>query len=225
MSAEKKKIKYKGKIDISLIIAVLKCFFSIQKRLLSIKHINYPKGQFILSLWHSHQCLSYGVKDKSNFYVLISASNDGEIVARAIECLDLKSVRGSSKRHGASAALSLIDKLKDGGSAAIMVDGPRGPRGKVKEGIVNISKLSGVPIIPAIWASKDITFLKFNSWDFFRIPFGPCRTVALYGDPIYIPAETTKEEMSAWCEKIEQEMNRLEKDLDENYEKYRKMKE
>lgn len=223
MAADKKR-KYKGKINLSVLINLLKAFFTIEKYLLKIKHINYPQGQFILSMWHAHQCLSYGVKDKSNFYVLVSASNDGEIVAKAIECLGLKSVRGSSKRHGATAALSLIDKLKDGGSAAIMVDGPKGPRGKVKEGIVNISKLSGVPIVPVLWASKDVTFLKFNSWDLFRLPFGPCRTIALYGDPIYIPEEATKEDMSVWCEKIETEMNRLEKDLEENYNSYRKLK-
>lgn len=223
MTADKKR-KYKGKVNLSVLINLLKVFFSTEKYLLKIKHINYPQGQFILSMWHAHQCLSYGVKDKSNFYVLVSASNDGEIVAKAIECLGLKSVRGSSRRHGATAALSLIDKLKDGGSAAIMVDGPKGPRGKVKEGIVNISKLSGVPIVPVIWASRDFTFLKFNSWDLFRLPFGPCRTIALYGNPMYVPAETTKEDMSIWCEKIEEEMNRLEKDLDENYKNYKKLK-
>lgn len=223
MAADKKR-KYKGKINLSVLINLLKVFFTIEKYLLKIKHINYPQGQFILSMWHAHQCLSYGVKDKSNFYVLVSASNDGEIVAKAIECLGLKSVRGSSKRHGATAALSLIDKLKEGGSAAIMVDGPKGPRGKVKEGIVNISKLSGVPIVPVLWASKDVTFLKFNSWDLFRLPFGPCRTIALYGNPIYIPEEATKEDMSVWCEKIEAEMSRLEKDLEENYNSYRKLK-
>lgn len=218
--AKEKKIK--DKIKLSILISLLKSFFTIEKYLLKIKHINYPKGQFILSMWHAHQCMSNGIEDKSKFYILISASNDGEIIAKAIECLNLMSVRGSSKRHGTKAALELIDKLKEGNSAAIMVDGPKGPRGKVKEGIVNISKLSGVPIVPVMWASKDKTFLKINSWDLFRLPFGYCRTIALYGDPIYIPAETTKEEMANWCLKIEEEMNRLEKDLEENYDKYRK---
>lgn len=217
-----KKRKFKEKIKIAVLIGILKTFFTIEKYLLKIKHINYPKGQFILSMWHAHQCMSNGIEDKSKFYILISASNDGEIVAKAIECLGLMSVRGSSKRHGTRAALELIDKLKEGNSAAIMVDGPKGPRGEVKEGIINISKLSGVPIVPVIWASKDKTFLKFNSWDSFRLPFGFCNTIALYGDPIYVPAETTKEEMALWCEKIKAEMNRLEKDLEENYDKYKK---
>lgn len=220
----KPKRKLKERVQLFVLTILLKIFFSIEKYLLKIKSINYPEGQFILSMWHCHQCMVYGVKDKANFYVLISASNDGEMVAKAIECLKLKSVRGSSKRRGVAASLELIDKLKAGGSAAIMVDGPRGPREKVKDGIVNISKLSGVPIVPVVWASKDKTFFKFNTWDKFQVPIGFCKTVALYGEPIYIPSELTKEEVKVWCEKIETEMHRLQEDVDKNYELYLKQK-
>lgn len=223
MARPQKKRNFKEKLQLGALICILKLFFSIEKYLVRFKKINYPKGQFILSLWHGHQCAVYTVKDKEHFYALISASNDGEIIAKAAECLNIKSVRGSSKRHGATAALELIDKLKDGNSIGIMVDGPKGPKGKVKEGIINIAKLSGVPIIPTVWASKHKTFLKFNTWDEFRVPFGPCQTVVLYGDPINIPEETTKEEMALWCEKLESEMNRLEKDLEKNYDKYLKL--
>ncbi len=171
-------------------------------------------------MWHCHQCLVYGIKDKSNFYALISASNDGEIIAKAAECLNIKSVRGSTKRRGVAASLELIEKLKEGNYAGIMVDGPRGPRGKVKDGIINIAKLSGVPIVPVAWASKDKTFFELNTWDLFKVPIGPCKTIALYGDPIIIPSDIEKEDIPLYCQKIENEMNRLQKDLNDNYNKY-----
>lgn len=222
MAVSKKKRNLKTRITLFLLINLIKIYFSIQKHFTTIKNVNYPKGQFILSIWHSHQCMIYAVEDKENFYVLISASNDGEMIAKAIEFLNIKSVRGSSKRHGVSGALSLIEKIKEGASIGIMVDGPKGPVYKVKEGIINIAKNTGIPIVPAIWASKDKTFLKFNTWDNFRIPLGFCKTIALYGEAIYIPQETTKEEIPQWCEKIEQAMHETEKDLKENYDKYLK---
>lgn len=225
MARPQKKRKLKEKIQLAVLIGLLKLFFLTEKHFVRIKKINYPQGQFILSMWHGHQCVVYAVEDKENFYALISASNDGEIIAKAAECLGIKAVRGSSKRHGTSAALGLIDKLKEGGSIGIMVDGPKGPKGKVKDGIINIAKLSGVPIVPVVWASKDKTFHKFKTWDEFRIPFGFCKTIALYGEPIHIPAETSKEEMQQWCEKLEYEMNKLEKDLEENFDKYKENKE
>ncbi len=214
--------KFKEKMQLAFLINLLKLFFLTEQHLLKIKHINYPKEQFIFSMWHCHQCLVYGVQDKSKFYALISASNDGEIIAKAAECLNIKSVRGSSKRRGTAASLELLEKLKEGNSVGIMVDGPRGPKGKVKDGIINIAKLSGVPIVPVAWTSEDKTFFTFNTWDKFNVPIGPCKTVALYGDPIYIPADITKEDMPKWCEKVESEMNRLQADLNENYDKYLK---
>jgi len=210
----------KEKLQLWVLIKLLKLFFLTEQHLLKIKSINYPKEQFIFSMWHCHQCLVCGVEDKSKFYALISASNDGEVIAKAAECLNIKSVRGSTNRRGVAASLELLEKLKDGNSAGIMVDGPRGPKGKVKDGIVNIAKLSGVPIVPVAWMSKDKTFLTLASWDLFRVPVGPCQTVALYGNPIHIPSELTKEETKAWCEKITSEMNRLEQDLKENYDNY-----
>lgn len=220
--ARVKKRKFKEKLTLFVLINLLKTFFFFQKFVTSIKTINYPEGQFILSMWHCHQCVVYAVKDKENFRVLISASNDGEIIAEGALSLGIKSIRGSSKRHGTSAALGLIDNLKEGGSIGIMVDGPKGPKRKVKDGIINIAKLSGVPIIPVSWQSKNRTFHKFNTWDEFQIPFGPCKTVALFGEPIYIPNDATKEEMQDWCLKLEDAMNKVEQDLKDNYDTYLK---
>ena len=210
----------KEKIQLKILTKLLKWYFLTEQHLLKIKNVNYPKRQFIFSMWHRHQCLTYGVEDKSSFYALISASNDGEIIANAAKSLNIMSVRGSSKRRGVAASMELIEKLNEGNSVGIMVDGPRGPNGKVKDGIINIAKITGVPIIPVAWHSKDKTFFSFNTWDKFIAPFGPCNTVALYGDPIFIPNELTKEQTQLWCQKVEDEMNRLQKDLEENYEKY-----
>lgn len=216
----KKNRKLKDRIKIFFLVLLLRTFFLIQKHFTKIKQINYPEGQFILAMWHGHQCVVYGVKDKSKFYVLISASNDGEIIANAAKTLGINAVRGSSKRRAVAASLELIDRIKEGNSAAIMVDGPRGPKGKVKGGIVNIAKITGIPIIPVMWTSKDKTLFKFNSWDNFQIPFGLCKTVAIYGKPIYIPQDMPKEDEKKWRKKVQKEMNKLEEDLLTNYDKY-----
>ena len=216
----KQERKLNEKIKLGILISLVKGFFHIEKHLLKIKNINYPKEQVIFSMWHCDQCLVYGIEDKSKFYALISASNDGEIIAKAAQCLNIQSVRGSTKRRGVAASLELIEKLKEGNSAAIMVDGPRGPKGKVKDGIINISKISRVPIVPVVWESRDKTFYQFNTWDKFKVPIGPCKAVALYGEPIYIPEKLTKEEIKNWCNTIEEEMNRLQELLKEKYNDY-----
>ena len=94
----------------------------------------------------------------------------------------------------------------------------------LKEGIVNIAKLSGVPIVPVAWVSNDKTFLKFNSWDEFRVPFGFCRTVVVYGEPMYVPSDITKDQQKEWCQKVADELNKVGKDARENCDKYWKDK-
>lgn len=211
---------FKDKIKINILIKLISLYFNIEKHMSSVKNINYPKVQCIFAMWHCHQILTYGAENKDKFFTLISASNDGEIIARAAEKMGVKSVRGSTGRRGVAASLELIDKLKEGNNIAIMVDGPTGPAFKVKDGIVNIAKISRVPIIPCAWYSPQKSFLSFNTWDKFKAPLGPCKTVALYGDPIYVPKELTKEETKEYCLKVENEMLRLQKELEENYKKY-----
>lgn len=218
--AGKKKLKF----SLRVIIKLVRAFFLIQRYLVHFKPVNKPSIQALYAIWHGEQCVVYGEKDKENFYVLVSPSNDGEIVAQGIEVLSLKSIRASSKRNAVSGSLQILDKLKEGASVAIMVDGPRGPKGVVKDGIVNLSKLSGIPIVPVSWVSNDKTFLKFNSWDEFRVPFGFCRTVVVYGEPMYVPGELTKEEQKEWCQKVADELNKVGKDARENCDKYWKDK-
>lgn len=219
---KKKKKKLKEILKLTALIRLVTLYFQTEKYMLKIKNINYPKEQCIFSMWHCHQCLTYGIEDKKKFYALISASNDGEIVAKAAASLGIMSIRGSSKRRGVAASLELIEKIKEGNYAAIMVDGPKGPVFKVKDGIINIAKITGIPIVPCAWYSPDKTFLSFNTWDKFKAPLGPCQSVALYGDPIKIPEELTKEETEEWCRKIEDIMIALQKDLETNYESYLK---
>ena len=218
-------ITFQDKIKLTIIINLVKLYFFLEKGIYKNVSINSPKEQFILSLWHNQQWMIYGIEDKSKLYTLISVSNDGEIIAKAAESLGIKSVRGSAGRHGVAGSIALLEKLKEGNNVAITVDGPTGPVYKVKEGIINIAKLSGVPIVPCAWYSPEKSLVEFPTWDKFKVTIGPCTTVTLYGEPIKIPPETTKEEAKQWCIKIEEEMLKLQKDVEENYYEYRKKRE
>lgn len=189
---------------------------------LKIKPINYPKvPQFIVALWHAHQCVLYNIKNPQLLNVLVSQSNDGQIVATATEAMKIKTIRGSHGRKGATATLKLIEKLEQGENIALTVDGPKGPNRVVKKGIINIAKISQVPIVPVVWHSTSKLFLKFNSWDKFRFALGWPFTVALYGEPLYVPQDCDDEQIEVYRKKLEDELHRLETDLIENYEDYK----
>lgn len=153
-----------------------------------IKEFNNPGiTPCVYAMWHENQFLVHGIPDRSNLNILISNSLDGQIVASVCEQWGFQVCRGSSKRRGSvSGTLKLIEKLKNGENAAIMVDGPRGPLHQVKPGAIVLAREADVPIVPVTWYSPEFTFVKFPSWDKMASPVGLCHILNLYGEPIYI---------------------------------------
>jgi len=187
--------------------------FIFQQYLTKIKEINKKDLKpCIYAMWHANQCCIFGQKDKANLNVLVSRSFDGEIIARNTIKLGFKVVRGSKGKKGSvEATMQLIERLKNNENIAMMVDGPSGPVNIVKDGVIKIAKITGAPIVPVTWYSKDPTFLKLPSWDKFTYPLGYARLVNLYGEPIYVSADSTDEQ----DEQIRLQLENTLKELDE----------
>lgn len=193
------------------------------------KCINYPQQKCIFALWHAHQCGVYSCNEGNTqgrkTAIMVSASNDGEIISRAANAVGVETIRGSMNRGGAKASLELIRKIKEEDmNGALTVDGPRGPNRIVKKGIVDIARMSGVPIVPAVWWSPQKRFLKFKSWDEFRFPLTGTKLVMLFGDPIEVPSELDDEGTEKIRKQVEDAMNALYIDIKKNYKEYVKRK-
>ena len=214
--------KLDKKYSTPILAFLVKNFYTFESWFYNCKNINFPKNKpVIFALWHAHQCALYANEDRAHLNVMISKSNDGEIIAAATERVGIKVIRGSHKRAGASATLAMIEKLEQGENAAITIDGPRGPKGVVKDGIINIAKLSQAPIVPMTWYSPSKWWIKFNTWDEFRFPVLGVKTIALYGEPIYIPSDCSKEETEMYRQKLETALNDLYKQAQENFDELR----
>ena len=112
---------------------------------------------FILALWHGRLLMMpyswrrNGKKiggENKNIYILISAHRDGQLIAKTIGRLGLKSIEGSSSKGGAGALKRMVGVLKAGEYVGITPDGPRGPRMRASSGVVALARLSGSPVIP-----------------------------------------------------------------------------
>ncbi len=214
--------KIDKKYKISVLSFLIRKLYIFESWFYDCKNVNYPKDKpVIFALWHAHQCGLYANEDRGSLNVMISKSNDGEIIAAATKEVGIKVVRGSHKRAGAAASLALIEKLEQGENAAITIDGPRGPKGVVKDGIINIAKLTQVPIIPMTWYSPSKWWIKFNTWDEFRFPLLGVKTIALYGEPIYVPSDCSKEDTELYRQKLETALNDLYKQAKENFKELR----
>ncbi len=121
---------------------------------------------------------------------LVSASQDGEMIARVLDRFGLGAVRGSSSRRGKEAYRELAENLKNTWDVAITPDGPRGPRYKAHPGVVGLASISGCALIPVSYQLK--WKIELPTWDRFIIPlpFSPC--FLHLGKAMHV-AETAKE--------------------------------
>ena len=78
-------------------------------------------------------------------------------------------------------------KLEEGFDLGLTVDGPKGPKFRVKAGPLEISKLSGVPVVPAAVGSKSQWV--FRSWDAFEFPKPFTKVSVRFGTPVSVPAD------------------------------------
>ncbi len=198
----------KEKLQIRIFSRLAALLFKLKEFTYWCKNVNYPKEPCIFALWHAHQCGLYSLKGKSKTNVMISRSKDGEIIARAAEIMGLKTVRGSITRGGASATLELVNRIKKGDNGAITVDGPKGPNRVVKKGIIEIARMTGVPIVPITWYSPSKGYIKLKTWDEFRFPLFCRKMLMYYGEPIYVDSNADDTEIENKRKYLEDTMNK-----------------
>lgn len=172
---------------------------------------------FITCFWHGRlMMLPYAWPGRKNrmypFYMLISGHPDGKLISKTVQFLGIKTIEGSSTRAGAAALRSMVRLIREGKIVGITPDGPKGPRAKAKNGIAMASFLSKADIIPVTFSVSRRK--KFSSWDQFlwALPFS--KGVLIWGEPIPYPRENTEKVLQIACQKVENELNKIEHKAD-----------
>lgn len=137
---------------------------------------------------------------------LISRHQDGSYLTHAIKLLGITPVRGSASRGGAQATRQLIDQPDL--HVCITPDGPRGPRRKMKDGIVYLASRTGRPVVPTTVTATRYWAVP-GGWSDMIIPKPFSRVLLLAGEPIEVPLDASREEISRITEEIQLEMDRL----------------
>lgn len=128
-------------------------------------------GRVLLCAWHQQFFSAIRYFKTYQHYapgLMISRSADGELIAGVAARSGWRPVRGSSSKGGRTAMVAVIHHLQETGLAGHVVDGPTGPAGKVKAGLIRIALGADAVIVP-FYVSADRAWY-FKSWDRFFIP-------------------------------------------------------
>jgi len=147
--------------------------------------------------------------------LMISQSRDGDIIAAVAKRSGWYPVRGSSSKGGSEALKLMIEHLNKFRVAGHIVDGPRGPAGEVKAGIIRLAMEANAVIVPFYVAADRAWY--FKSWDRFLLPKPFANVILQFGDMIKINASEAKQEFEAQRKSLEltmsQESERLKNSL------------
>jgi lysophospholipid acyltransferase (LPLAT)-like uncharacterized protein len=161
----------------------------------------------IASFWHSCMIPATYICRDMGIRVMSSDSYDGQYMGRIIHKFGFVAVKGSSSRNAVRALLGLRRALEDGWTVAFTLDGPRGPRHKVKPGPVALSRSSGVPLT-MFHAAVDKAWV-LNSWDRMMIPMPFSRVLVRFGKLIHVPEDANDEVVGRYTGELQASLDRV----------------
>jgi hypothetical protein len=173
----------------------------------SLDSLRASGKRLILTSWHGRIFMATYFFRNRGIIVMTSRNRDGDYIARVIKRFGYQPARGSSSRGSLGATIECLRGMKNGRDLGITIDGPRGPRYIAKPGAAYLARKSGNPVLPFNISVKKKWTL--NSWDHFQIPQPFSRAVLVAGNPIYVDANATEEEIQAAEQEIQRSLDAL----------------
>ena len=171
----------------------------------------------VASFWHSCIIPSTYIWRGMGIRVMSSFSYDGEYMGRIIRKFGFVPVKGSSSRNPVRALLGLRRSLEQGWTVAFTLDGPRGPRHRVKPGPAGLARSTGLPLTMFhVGVEKGWTL---NSWDRMVIPKPFSRVLVRFGKLIYVPTDASDEDLARYSEELQAALDRAVEFADANASK------
>jgi hypothetical protein len=144
-------------------------------------------GPTIYAFWHrSLLTCAHRFRNK-DIAILISRSFDGELIARTVELLGFRAIRGSSSRGGATGLRQMAEAFGQGHRCAFTADGPRGPAMVAKPGPAQLAQLVEAEWVGTFYALPLSTWT-LKTWDKFLIPKPFSKVLIAF--PLPVPAST-----------------------------------
>ena len=166
----------------------------------------------ICCLWHDEMFSLIPIARQLKVAAIVSPSRDGDMLARILASKNVRAVRGSSRRGGMNALLSMNHLMQQElVHAVITTDGPAGPWHKAKNGALFLAHSTNAHILPTRIFHRNA--LHLPTWDKFQVPLPFSSALVRFGTPweegkIAVP-DLEEATLAAARKRLEQDMEAL----------------
>ncbi|QSR84279.1 lysophospholipid acyltransferase family protein [Methylacidimicrobium sp. B4] len=165
-----------------------------------------PREPLIFAFWHNRLLVMPALYSRHlpgrKLVALVSASNDGEVLARLLAQFGFEAARGSSSRRGSLGFRTILRLGREGRDIAVTPDGPRGPRYQLQDGVLQVAQLLQRPVLPI--TCRFSRKWELRSWDRFQIPYPFSRCTIHVGSLITPPRDDSPSELAACRDALEE---------------------
>jgi lysophospholipid acyltransferase (LPLAT)-like uncharacterized protein len=156
-----------------------------------LERLRMARQGFVFALWHRALIPLLWHHRGEGITLLVSEHADGGLLAEVAQRWGYRVVRGSSTRGGSRGFRQLVQALVAGWEVAITPDGPRGPAGVTKRGVVAAARRTGRSVLP-VGAIAQRAW-RIGSWDRLLVPRPFARVRVSYSDPESVPEDDSLE--------------------------------
>ena len=178
------------------------CRIDMQQAVPKVSPFASTDEKFLYCIWHDGIVGVLFSGRQIELAGLTSQSSDGSVVAHTMRWLRIPQVRGSSGKSGAAAIRQISEALQTR-HMAITVDGPRGPRRELKDGIVYLASRTGAKVVPVAFDANR-AWRPRAKWTDLTIPKPFSNVVIAAGEPIAVPPKLRRDGLEHWRGVIEE---------------------
>ena len=161
----------------------------------------------IASFWHYSIIYFFYYVRGNRVTAMVSASRDGEYIARLGKQFGYSAARGSRNNRGMEGLKALFRAIRSGDNCAIVADGSQGPARVAQPGAIFLASRTGAPVLPMLWSAA--RYFTVRSWDRTVIPKPFSRIDFYYGEPIFVPADLKADGIEEYRLLLEARLNAL----------------
>lgn len=177
-----------------------------------LDRVRADHGEYIMVFWHSRWVMMRYAHPYEKLAVLASRHRDAEMLVRVLERLNVVMARGSSTRGGMAGMREMLRRVRAGYDLAITPDGPRGPRRRIKDGVLAAARFTGKPIVPVGFGASRAR--RIRSWDRTLVPFPFGRGVFVYGEPVLVPVDVDGDRLDRMRRDLERALDEVTDEAD-----------
>ncbi len=148
----------------------------------------------IVAILHRESLLHVAFPHDRRTAILVRDQASSGLYLRLARSFGLRLIEQTGPLPPVREALAFL--ANRGSALVIAVDGPAGPTGIAKRGVVELARLSGTPIVPIRCATRRVVTLR-TTWDRRHMPLPGQVFVAVAGEPRDVPRDATRSDLDS----------------------------